>query len=62
MVTTVDRELTTEDRCDKCNAAAKVVFTFLNGELMFCGHHANKNKNVLLEKSLEVWDPENIIF
>lgn len=62
MITTVDRKLTAEDRCDKCSAAAKVVATFLNGELMFCGHHANKNKEVLLEKSIEIWDPEKIIF
>lgn len=58
----VDRELTAQDRCDSCSAQAKVVFKFLNGELMFCGHHANKNKTVLLEKSIEVWDPEKIIF
>ena len=58
----VNRELTAQDRCDSCSAAAKVVFKFLNGELMFCGHHANKNKEVLLEKSIEVWDPEKIIF
>lgn len=60
--TTVERKLTAEDRCDSCSAAAKVVFKFLNGELMFCGHHANKNKVALLDKSIEVWDPENIIF
>ena len=59
---TSDRVLTALDRCDVCSAAAQVVATFLNGELMFCGHHANKNKTVLLEKSIEVWDPEKIIF
>jgi len=37
--------LTLNDRCDSCSAAAKVVFTFLNGELMFCGHHYNKIMN-----------------
>ena len=37
--------LTANDRCDSCSAAAKVVFTFLNGELMFCGHHYAKIMN-----------------
>lgn len=53
--------LTANDRCDACSAAAKVVFTFLNGELMFCGHHAKKNLESLKIKSLNIWDPENII-
>ena len=43
MVTTeVNRQLTAQDRCDACSAAAQVIVTFLNGELMFCGHHYNK--------------------
>ena len=36
------RELTAEDRCDLCSAAAQVVFTFLHGDLYFCGHHAKE--------------------
>lgn len=64
MTATVEVEytLTAEDRCDSCSAAAQVVFTFASGELMFCGHHAKKNKDVLLDKSLNVWDPNKIIF
>jgi len=50
--------LTLNDRCDTCSAAAKVVFTFLNGELMFCGHHAKNKYEALSLKSLSVWDPE----
>lgn len=57
-----DRSLSAVDRCDVCNASAKIVVKFLNGELMFCGHHANKNKEALLEKSIEIWDPEKVIF
>ena len=53
--------LTANDRCDSCSAAAKVVFTFLHGELMFCGHHAKDKKESLTAKSLTVWDPENIL-
>jgi hypothetical protein len=50
--------LTLNDRCDTCSAAAKVVFTFLNGELMFCGHHAKDKYEALSLESLSVWDPE----
>jgi hypothetical protein len=58
----VEFELTSEDRCDSCSAAAQVVVTFSSGTLMFCGHHAKKNKTALLDKSQAVWDPNNLIF
>jgi hypothetical protein len=61
VVTSVKRELTALDRCDVCSAAAQVVATFLSGELMFCGHHARKNKNTLIVKSLTIFDPENYL-
>ena len=53
--------LTLNDRCDSCSAAAKVVFTFLNGELMFCGHHAKDKQADLTTKSISVWDPESVL-
>lgn len=53
------RELTALDRCDSCSAAALVAASFLNGELMFCGHHARKYKDSLLTKSISVYDPQN---
>jgi len=52
------RELTLNDRCDSCGAAARVIATMLNGELLFCGHHGRKVKNVLVPKALHVYDPE----
>lgn len=58
--TSVTRVLTAQDRCDACSAAAKVVATFLNGELMFCGHHAKKNEELLRIKAVEVYDPESV--
>ena len=58
----VELELTAEDRCDSCSAAAQVVATFASGTLMFCGHHAKKNKEALLNKSTGVWDPNKVIF
>ena len=53
------RELTLQDRCDSCSAAALVVATFINGELMFCGHHARDNKKSLSTKAINVFDPNN---
>lgn len=52
------RELTASDRCDSCGAAAKVVATFLHGELLFCGHHARKAGTELVLKAVNVYDPE----
>jgi hypothetical protein len=54
------RELTLQDRCDACGAAAKVIATFLNGELLFCGHHARKMNNDLKLKAVNVYDPEGV--
>jgi hypothetical protein len=59
--TTSREPLTLTDRCDTCSAAAKVVATFLNGELMFCGHHAKDLKQTLSDKALTVWDPESVL-
>lgn len=59
--TSTTRVLTAQDRCDACSAAAKVVATFLHGELMFCGHHAKKNEKMLRVKAVEVYDPESVI-
>jgi hypothetical protein len=62
MINTVeDRTLTLNDRCDACNAAAMVIATFLNGELMFCGHHAKNKKVNLIEKAISVFDPQGIL-
>jgi hypothetical protein len=62
MITVTDaRELTLQDRCDSCSAAAKVIATFLNGELMFCGHHAKDKQSTLIEKALSVFDPQGFL-
>jgi hypothetical protein len=53
------RKLTLQDRCDSCQAAAKVVAEFLNGELMFCGHHARAAHESLKLKAISILDPEN---
>jgi hypothetical protein len=62
MATVVEaRELTLQDRCDSCGAAAKVVATLLNGELMFCGHHAKAFKDGLQNKTASLYDPEGVL-
>ena len=35
--------LNATDRCDSCAAEALVKVTGLSGDLIFCGHHYNKN-------------------
>jgi phage FluMu protein gp41 len=52
------RELTAQDRCDACSAAARVVATLLSGELMFCGHHARKHSDKLRATAI-IYDPDN---
>jgi hypothetical protein len=58
VITAETRELTLQDRCDSCAAAAKVIATMLNGELLFCGHHGREFKDVLVPKAIRVYDPE----
>lgn len=57
----VERAVTALDRCDSCGASAKVIVTFLNGELMFCGHHARKMSKELISKSISIYDPDEFI-
>lgn len=58
MLTKEREALNATDRCDYCSAAAKVVATFIHGELMFCGHHARDFKPGFESKALGVYDPE----
>jgi len=62
MVTTeVNRQLTAQDRCDACSAAAQVIVTFINGELISCGHHAKDKADSLKLKSVNIFDPNNYL-
>lgn len=62
-VRVTDREaLLALDRCDKCNAAAMVVANFVQGELMFCGHHAIEQKLNLMSKCVSIFDPNSMLF
>lgn len=47
-------ELTLKDRCDSCNAAARVRVMVGELPLDFCGHHYRKNQEALEAKGYAV--------
>jgi hypothetical protein len=49
-----------DERCDRCNAAGKLrIRVAEGGDLVFCGHHANKYAEHLVKIAVEVAvDPE----
>jgi hypothetical protein len=57
-----DTPITLADRCDRCGAAAKARATFLNGELLFCGHHLRESIPMLKEKAVTMYDPEGLVY
>jgi hypothetical protein len=48
------------ERCDRCTAAAKLRITIAGGgELVFCGHHANRYAEDLVKIAIQVGvDPD----
>ncbi|MGH3662878.1 MAG: DUF7455 domain-containing protein [Micromonosporaceae bacterium] len=48
------------ERCDRCSAAAKLrIVVAGGGDLLFCGHHANKYAEQLVKIAADVSvDPE----
>lgn len=49
-----------DERCDRCNASGKLrITTAGGGQLVFCGHHANKYAEQLVKIAVQVAvDPE----
>ena len=44
-----------EERCDRCNAAGKLRIVLAGGgDLVFCGHHANRFAPQLLKLAVDV--------
>jgi hypothetical protein len=44
-----------DERCDRCNAAGRLrIRVAEGGELVFCGHHANKYAEQLVKIAVEV--------
>lgn len=61
---TVDRAealLTALDRCDRCNAPARVRAILIAGDLLLCGHHAREAGHALRLKSISIYDPERYV-
>lgn len=55
-------ELTLQDRCDSCNAAAYVRAVKDNSELLFCGNHARRNLIALTEQGWKIDDQTFRVF
>lgn len=52
----LERPLTTADRCDACGAQAFVRVVLAAGELLFCGHHGRAHHRALEDKALFIQD------
>jgi len=50
------------DRCDRCNAAAKLRMVLAAGSLAFCGHHANANADMIVRSAVRVAVLEEFIW
>jgi ribosomal protein L37E len=57
----VERQLKIADRCDRCGSQAFVLVKGITGELMFCGHHYNKNEDALVKYAYEIVDERSHI-
>lgn len=53
--------LNAQDRCDACGAQAFVRAVFLNGELLFCGHHWRNHAPAAAGKAIAVHDFTDMI-
>lgn len=56
-----ERILNVSDRWDACSSQAFVLVKLISGELMFCGHHYNKNQEKLNSQSYEIIDEREYI-
>lgn len=58
VVDTQDKSLSVADRCDACGAQAYIRVGLSTGELLFCSHHGNANKEKL-EPIAKFWHDES---
>lgn len=56
MTTTLEAQLTAQDRCDACGAQAYVRVQLESGSLLFCAHHARRHAERLAEVAIDVHD------
>ena len=58
MEITFKRRLTAVDRCDACQARAKLIVTLASGkELLLCGHHAQQHGKTLKSQGAVLTEP-----
>jgi len=50
----VKKVLKISDRCDRCGAQAFVLATGVSGELLFCGHHYNKDEYAIIQWAYKI--------
>ena len=55
----VIKELTAADRCDVCGAQAFIRVVLATGDLVFCGHHGQANKDKLKPIAITWQDETN---
>lgn len=48
--------LTAQDRCDACGAQAYIQVIFVRGQLYFCNHHYNEQKEILQDLAVDIND------
>ena len=62
-MTTIEKKqvLKVSDRCDRCNAQARVLVKGLAGELYFCSHHFHKYEENLTKWAYEIVDERTFI-
>ena len=48
--------LVASDRCDECGAQAYIRVALESGELLFCAHHGNANKEKLQPLTINWYD------
>ena len=53
------KELTAADRCDVCGAQAFIRVVLATGDLVFCGHHGQANKDKLKPIAITWQDETN---
>ena len=52
-----------DERCDRCNAAGKLRIVLAGGgELVFCGHHANKYAEELVKIAVKAAPDEDFVW
>ena len=61
MEETKERQLTMQDRCDRCSAQAWIIAKGVSGELYFCGHDFTQHEEALYNWAYDIIDEREFI-